>query len=96
MSLLLLSKFHRLECRSLRLVMLVSDNDAPARVSLSIKSFVRATASLCQNATKRRRGVNVDSLSRIENYADRKRPSMKKYLCLDIKNSVQFSITMFN
>jgi len=76
--------------------MLVSDNDAPARVSLSIKSFVRATASLCQNATKRRRGVNVDSLSRIENYADRKRPSMKKYLCLDIKNSVQFSITMFN
>jgi len=79
MSLLLLSKFHRLECRSLRLVTLVNDNDAPARVSLSIKSFVRATASLCQNATKGRRGANVDSLSRIvENYADRKRSSMKK------------------
>lgn len=64
MSLLLLSKFHRLECRSLRLVTLVSGNDVPARVSLSIKSFTRATASLCQNATGERRGVNVDSLSR--------------------------------
>lgn len=65
MSLLLLSKFHRLECRSLRLVTLVNGSDVPARVSFSIKSFVRATASLCQNTTERRRGANVDSLLRI-------------------------------
>lgn len=61
MSLLLLSKFHRLECRSLRLV---NDNAVPVHVSLSIKSFVRTTASLCQNTMERRRSVNVDSLSR--------------------------------
>lgn len=53
MSLLLLSKFHRLECRSPRLVALVSGDDVPARVSLSIKTFVRATASLCQNCDGR-------------------------------------------
>jgi len=65
MSLLLLSKFHRLECCSLRLVTLVSGNNASARVNLSIKSFIRATASLCQNVMRGQRDVNVDLLSGI-------------------------------